>query len=283
MGVYNMGASGNNAYYQLMLTAPPGTHLETVCLDYNLRRENHHRAEMLAYPGFDLLASGGEGPTGWTNRCFDLNHSQLILRMSCSQTGGCPEGLNAHAFWRNIVVAVSDDFDPAITGFGGDSDGFGMAARDEDADRDASDAAGRALSSSLAYVNGSRSVGSTRLCDTGGLGWNFSARLPAVPDRPIDARRVRSTPRAAPFVNGATDVDVSVSDYGANATSQTRDGLRRQRPPNGAFADRQRPDDPEVIRAAVSDAHSGVAAAQISVPRGRGDDLAAAPDRRSRR
>ena len=34
--------------------------------------------------------------------------------------GGCPEGLNAHAFVRNVVIALADDVDPAITAFGGD-------------------------------------------------------------------------------------------------------------------------------------------------------------------
>ena len=175
MGVYNMGASGNNAYYQLMLTAPPGTHLETACLDYNLRRENHHRAELLAYPGFDLLASGGEGPTGWTNRCFDLNDSQLILRMSCSQTGGCPEGLNAHAFWRNIVVAVSDDSDPAITGVGGDLTDSGWLRGTKTLIASAQDGQSGTLHL-LAYVNGVEVGRVDRSLRPGGLGWNFSAR-----------------------------------------------------------------------------------------------------------
>ena len=189
MGVYNMGASGNNAYYQLMLTAPPGTHLETACLDYNLRRENHHRAELLAYPGFDLLASGGEGPTGWTNRCFDLNDSQLILRMSCSQTGGCPEGLNAHAFWRNIVVAVSDDSDPAITGVGGDLTDSGWLRGTKTLIASGQRSVSRAPSISwrTSTASGSRSGRldlSTRWARAG-----TSRQASSLPDRSGDARR----------------------------------------------------------------------------------------------
>ena len=202
MGVYNMGASGNNAYYQLMLTAPPGTHLETACLDYNLRRENHHRAELLAYPGFDLLASGGEGPTGWTNRCFDLNDSQLILRMSCSQTGGCPEGLNAHAFWRNIVVAVSDDSDPAITGVGGDLTDSGWLRGTKTL---IASAAGRSVGNppspgARQWLHG-RS-GQPDLSTRAASGWNFSARFPPCPTGPVTLGAQINT-AAAPFVNGA--------------------------------------------------------------------------------
>ena len=64
--------------------APPNTHIDTVCLDYNLRRDNHHQAELLAYPGFQVLASGGDGPAGSTSGCFDLNHSQFIVRLACA-------------------------------------------------------------------------------------------------------------------------------------------------------------------------------------------------------
>ncbi len=92
VGIYNFGAAGNTAYKQFMYVAPPNTHIDTVCLDYNLRRDNHHQAELLAYPGFQVLASGGDGPAGWTSGCFDLNHSQFIVRLACAHAGGCPGG-----------------------------------------------------------------------------------------------------------------------------------------------------------------------------------------------
>ena len=120
IGIYNFGAAGNTAYKQFMYVAPPNTHIDTVCLDYNLRRDSHHQAELLAYPGFQVLASGGDGPAGWTSGCFDLNHSQFIVRLACAHAGGCPEGLNAHAYVRNITIALADDVNPVITAFGGD-------------------------------------------------------------------------------------------------------------------------------------------------------------------
>ena len=67
IGIYNLGAAGNSAYKQLMYTAPSGTHIETACLDFNLRRDGHHQAEILAYPGFQVLAPAATaqraGPT----------------------------------------------------------------------------------------------------------------------------------------------------------------------------------------------------------------------------
>ena len=69
-----------------------------------------------------------------------------------------------------------------------------------------------------------------------------------------------ATRRRPPFVNGANTVTAYVADYGGNVATQTRDGVRRQR---AAATRRSRTSwtrrDPELIRAAVADAHSGVA------------------------
>ena len=125
LGIFNAGAAGNTAYEQFMFSAPPGTHIETACLDHKLRRDGHHRAELLAFPGFRVLATGGDAAGGWVSQCFDLSHSQLILRLACGQAGGCPSGPNAHAYIRNVALAIADDADPVITAFGGDTLGGG--------------------------------------------------------------------------------------------------------------------------------------------------------------
>ncbi len=61
LGIVNRGNAGNTAYKQWMFSARSGTKFDSVCLDYKLRRDNHHRAEILSYPGFAVLASGGDG------------------------------------------------------------------------------------------------------------------------------------------------------------------------------------------------------------------------------
>ena len=176
IGIYNLAAAGNSAYKQLMYTAPSGTHIETACLDFNLRRDGHHQAEILAYPGFQVLASGGDGPAGWTNRCYDLRHSQLIVRLACAHAGGCPEGLNAHAFVRNIVIALADDVDPAITAFGGDMTDPGWLRGTKTLIADAADA-GSGVFHLVGYVNGEEIARVPGRCDTGGLPWNFAVQL----------------------------------------------------------------------------------------------------------
>ena len=195
IGLSNIGAAGNNAYSQLMFTAPAGTHLSRVCLDYRLRRDNHHRADLLTYPGFRVLATGGDGPDGWTNGCFDMSESQVIVRLACAQTGGCPEGPNAHAYVRNLVMVVADDADPQITAFGGDVLQSGWLRGTKTLTADASDY-GSGMFQLVAYVNGAEVGRRAGACSTGGLAWNFSP-FPR-PCRGCGCHRCsRSTHRAA--------------------------------------------------------------------------------------
>ena len=153
IGLFNTGAAGNNAYRQLMLSAPAGTHIETACLDYKLRRDSHHRAEILAFPGFAVLASGGDGPDGWVGRCFDISSSQLIVRLACNEPGGCPSGPNAHAWVRNLTIALADDHDPSITAFGGDLLSPGWIRGTKTLIADAADL-GSGVYQLVGYVNG---------------------------------------------------------------------------------------------------------------------------------
>ena len=262
IGIYNLGAAGNSAYKQLMYTAPSGTHIETACLDFNLRRDGHHQAEILAYPGFQVLASGGDGPAGWTNRCYDLRHSQLIVRLACAHAGGCPEGLNAHAFVRNIVIALADDVDPAITAFGGDMTDPGWLRGTKTLIADAADA-GSGVFHLVGYVNGE---------EIARVRERLLHRRSAVELRRA-ARSVRRQRRGVgrparhivdpPFVNGANTVTAYVADYGGNVATRSATIYVDNAPPRAAFENGLDPADPELIRAKVADAHSGVRSAQL--------------------
>ena len=156
-----------------MLSAPAGTHIETACLDYKLRRDGHHRAEILAFPGFAVLASGGDGPDGWVGRCFDISSSQLIVRLACNEPGGCPSGPNAHAWVRNLTIALADDHDPSITAFGGDLLSPGWIRGTKTLIADAADL-GSGVYQLVGYVNGVEVGRGEHACDIGPLGWNFS-------------------------------------------------------------------------------------------------------------
>ncbi len=154
LGIFNAGAAGNTAYEQFMFSAPPGTHIETACLDHKLRRDGHHRAELLAFPGFRVLATGGDAAGGWVSQCFDLSHSQVILRLACEPApAGAPAGPNAHAYVRNVVLALVDDADPVITAFGGDILGGGWVRGSRTLAADAVDC-GAGVFHVVGFVNG---------------------------------------------------------------------------------------------------------------------------------
>ncbi len=262
LGIYNDGAASNSAHTQFAITAKPGTHFETVCLDHRLRRDSHHLAEILVFPGFQVLASGGDQPAGWVNQCFDVNHAQLIIRLACSRAGGCPAGPNAHAYVRNLVLAVADDVDPEITAFGGTMLGGGWIRGSKMVVADAADV-GAGAYQVVAYANGDEMGRGAAHCTTDGLQWNFSPRL--IPcDAEIDSLAIAVDTRESPFVNGANVVTAYTADYAGNTVAESEAIRVDNARPRAAFADQQSRDDPELIVADVSDAHSGVAAAQIS-------------------
>jgi hypothetical protein len=63
-------------------------------------------------------------------------------------------------------------------------------------------------------------------------------------------------------VNGLNSIGVYASDYGANADTVSATVRVDNAPPGAVFTD-PAPDDPEVVRVRVEDAHSGVASARI--------------------
>src|SRR6185295_17102440 len=67
----------------------------------------------------------------------------------------------------------------------------------------------------------------------------------------------------APFHDGQNDISVCAMDFAGNRTCEVRSARVDNTPPSLAFANSQNPDDPELIRAHVSDGTSGVAAGQI--------------------
>ena len=92
---------------------------------------------------------------------------------------------------------------------------------------------------------------------------------------------LRSTPcsrsvdtRSAPFVDGANAVRICASDYGSGAVPAcvARTVMVDNTAPELAFANAEDREDPELIRAAATDRHSGVGSGTIAYrPAGRGD------------
>jgi hypothetical protein len=262
------GGVNGGAYKQWVLPAPPGTKLVYACLDHNLRRSNNSRPEILAFPGFAQLAIGGDGPTGWVNgQCWALDHEQLIFRMLCNGgPAGCAFTDQARMMVRNLDVIVSDRASPQITGFSGPVLQAGTWLRGSQAVQvAATDPAGAGLGILTLGVNGQEVDRRANACPgTGGLGWNYSVAFSVCPGA-LELAAVLDTARP-PFVNGkANVVSAYAVDYPGSSAADVRGGIWVDNAPPvvPGFANSQEPNDPELIRAAVSDAHSGLESAKI--------------------
>ena len=261
-GIYNDGAAGNTAFEQFMYAAPPHTVIRHVCLQHKLRRRNHHRAEILAWPGFAVLAAGGEGPGGWSGtQCFHLSHQQVVIRLACSQPGGCAAGPNAHAYVRDVDIGLEDTSSPVITRLEGTlfSDSWVRGSPSLIIDADDS---GAGVSALIASVNGAELARKSGACPGRPVPWPYTTALVPCPG---DIGQLTTSPDTArsPFVDGVNHIAVTAKDFPGNRTSALRTIRVDNAAPEVAFANAQDPDDPELIRAAFSDAHSGVSGAGI--------------------
>ena len=266
------GVSGSN-YKQWVLAAAPGTKIAAACLDYNLRRANNSRPEILAFPGFQVLAAGGDEPAGWANRqCFDLEHDQLIFRMRCNGGAvGCVPRIR-RICWSGISRwSSSDRTSPAVTEFGGSALQTGSWLRGTQAvHASAYDPAGAGLSVLALGVNGHEVDRRTNACPgSGNLLFNYVIAFSVCPGG-LELATTLDT-ASPPFVNGKeNNVNVVGLDYPGNIGGETRTGIwvDNAPPPLPGFRNAQDPDDPELIRAPASDAHSGIASAKILYRRG---------------
>lgn len=261
-GITNTGAASHNAYEQYMYSAPPSTRIVRACFQHRLRRQNHHRAEVFAYPGFAPIVFGGDQPSGWSpTQCFDLNHQQLIVRLSCSNTGDCPAAPNAHAYLRNLVLFMADGADPTVDNAEGSLLSGGWIRGSASLALQGSDS-GSGTYQLAAYVNGTNVSLVTNSCRTGGLGWPSAISL--IPcSQPIPPLRATLDTASAPFRNGENTLSAYVADFTGNFREAQYSVLVDNVVPNLAFVRPLDPEDPELIRASVSDAHSGIAAASI--------------------
>lgn len=262
--INNAGGAVINQGAQYTMTAPAGTSIVEVHLDANLRRGSGHHAEIGVWNGSSVipLAVGPDSNPTWQRYDFGgLNHPQLVVRLYCTNTH-CPPDGQAHLYARNITLLLADNSNPAVTGVGGGLLSGGWRRGSQTFAANATDA-GAGVSALHGTVNGTLVAGGGG-CDTGGLGFPYSG--PIVPcggaasfGGPVDTS-------AGPFRNGANQIRVAASDYPGNGSGVVeRTVLIDNARPQVAFADSEDPNSPETIRAPVSDRHSGVAAATISM------------------
>lgn len=184
---------------------------------------------------------------------------QLIASLSCEKRSGCPRSDQAHTWLRSLRLTVADYSQPALT-TGGTliAGGWRRGAQD------------------LATAGSDTGSGLQRLSATVD-GTGFLARSPscaAIPGSPyaktfepcpasLSTSSITVNTAAPPFHDGRDLVSICAADFAGNRSCQTRSVAIDNTPPKLAFANAQNPNDPELIRAPVYDATSGVAGGHI--------------------
>jgi hypothetical protein len=240
-------------------TAPPGTAITGISMDQDMRTADHHYAEIQV--GSTALYRAPNAPGGFTQfskRVYPSSTARVILY--CGDAGGCSPSAQAHAFVRNVSIELTDTSDPTL-----DTDGALIAPgwkRGPVKIAAVSTDVGSGVRYMDVLVNGVGLSASASI-DCNGQTPRYTIYAPPCGSGGID---ITPNTDAHPFHNGANTVQVLSKDFAGNTTwSLEYKVMVDNRPPNLAFTNGQDPDDPDLIRALVSDTHSGVASAKLYV------------------
>jgi hypothetical protein len=260
VNVNGFGLPGQAGYVRF--GAPEGTSIVGVSLDANLRRDNHHFAQLAVvdYQGAShVLAQGDDTGSGFQSYSFlGLNDLRFVVQLFCSDPGGCPNSSQAHAYARNIDLVLADRVDPEVTDVSGDLVDPGWI-RGVHTLRAVGGDVGSGLSTLMLRVNSTVLTRMPGVCDGVVVRPYASVLVPcgdpaATPlfNSPLDTQR-------APFVDGVNQVELCAEDFAGN--QPPCDSLEvsvDNAPPNLAFTVEQDPADPELVRAPAVDGASGI-------------------------
>jgi hypothetical protein len=261
--------------------APENTAIVGVIVDANLRRDNHHLAQLdVLNPNgtWTVLANGDDTGSGFQSYTFSgLNGTYFAAQLVCGDPGGCPNSALAHAYVKNIALVLEDRADPGITSTAGSLLGEGWKRGLAGLTAEAGDL-GSGVAGITASVNGAE-IGEVSGTCTGFLAPAVaSVLLPCSSFAGLDLPKLNTA--ASPFVNGPNPVSVCTIDFAGNGPScEVASVMVDNQPPALAFANSQDPLDPELIRVSAADPHSGVdaATAQISYRPVGGSDWTSLP------
>jgi hypothetical protein len=248
---------------------PTGSrHLALVSVDLQakLRRDNGHAARVwMADPRKNevaRVATGTHSPTGYRHyswRTPGHGSRQLIASLTCQSTRGCPQSDLAKAWVRNVRLKVADYTNPVLTTLDGTLFRRGWL-RDAKNVRAQAEDSGSGVARLIVTVNAERLTAENGSCDTI-AGTSYAARFSACVGQPV----LNDNPSTsdAPFHDGRNRLSVCAEDFAGNRTCHTRTVSVDNTPPALAFTNAQDPNDPELIKAPVSDRTSGVDSGQI--------------------
>lgn len=256
-------------YGRISWPAPEGARISGVDVEARLRDDAGHEAS-LSFIGdggsvAGTIASGRDAATGFQRfhrELGDGGRAAFAASLECVAGGGCQASDQAKAWVRSVHLTVSDRRPPSVVP-GGSLSAAGWHRGSGNLGATASDQGSGVRRLELS-VNG-RSVPPTRTvpCDVIPGSAKVRRMRPCPPAYSVEAAADTAAP---PFVDGPNALRVCAYDYGSGAEPgcSSRTVYVDNSPPVLAFAGRQDREDPELIRAAVSDPHSGLAGWSIS-------------------
>jgi hypothetical protein len=207
------------------------------------------------------VATGDTGPTGYRHyrwRAGGRGLSQLVAGLSCQRSAGCRRSTAAKTWVRDVRLEVADYSNPTLTHLSGGLLGRGWL-RGVQGLRAIGEDRGSGVSEILVSVNGDRFGARNGICDRV-PGSGYALRFAVCGDGlTLDAQA--STTRS-PFREGQNALSVCAIDFAGNRACDRRLVRVDNTPPRVAFANPSA-NDPELIRAHLVDATSGVASGQI--------------------
>ena len=247
-------------------TRSPALGIVGVDVGAQLRRDRGHVSRLwMADRNLNEAAAFGTGSAdagSWQHydwRTDERGARQFVASLSCERVTGCRESELAKTWVRNVRLTVADYLNPTFAGLSGSLLGTGWLRGIQVLHAFAGDS-GSDLSSTVATVDGAELAAVNGNCDTI-PGTGLAAQLWAC-GRELSLDTQPDTAQI-PFHDGENALSICAFDFAGNRTCDERTVRVDNTSPQVVFASAQDTDDPELIRAPVSDATSGVSSGQI--------------------
>ena len=257
--VTNQTPNGNFAQHHWR--AGGGTSFVAVRAVARLRRDAGHKAQLKT--GNTVIASGGEDSTPWTTYTWSgAGVTEFSARLICQKSPNCNNSSQAKTQVRDVRITVRDSSSPSVNASGALVAGgwlrgsHGLTVNGADLGGGVRQLRATANGQQVGFVVYPCSLVSSSL---------VTRFQPCGVKGKLEVADINTS--SSPFHNGTNTVQACAWDLGTvespNSRCQTHtvkvDNLR----PEGRFHSSLNPEDPELIRAGVSDGHSGVAGGQI--------------------
>lgn len=267
--VRSITSAPKGRYGRISWIAPDGTRIVAADVEARLRSDAGHEAwlSFLGDGGTEVgrIATGRDAQVGFQRfqrELGDGGRAGFAATLGCVSGGTCPASGQAKTWIRSVRLTVSDRRAPSPStrgtlstpGWHRGTGTLGVAASD----------LGSGIRRIEVAVNG-RTVAPTRTVPCDVIAGTAKVRRMKPCPSEYTAEATVDT-RAVPFVDGANALRVCAADYGSDAEPGCVERTVHidNAPPELAFADREDPADPELIRAVARDRHSGLAAWAIA-------------------